>query len=298
MSKLNKSGTPKVSIHMINYNHAAYLNEAIEGALAQDYLNFEIVIADDASTDGSAEIIAEYAKRHPDKIIPVMNKQNLGITANSNAGLRACSGDLISFTDSDDVLLAGKISAQVDWFQQHPKGVLCGHQAEVFYEDESRPPHPLSRMLKGSGADTLIRNIPFGKTTIMVRADRIPPHGFDEQLKVVSDLLMWVDVVDLDGEFGYVSGTFARYRRHESNVTRDPFANLDEVARYFEILYERFPSLNKSICRAVTRRLYYDVGVALVHAGRKSEARVKLWRGMQREPTFAKLWIRLLQTML
>ena len=269
----------------------------MESALGQDYPNLEVVVADDASTDGTAEILAEYQQSHPGRVIAVLGEQNVGITRNSNRGLTACSGGLIAFLGGDDVLLPGKISAQVEWFAKDPRRVLCGHQVEVFYDDGSRPPHPLTRRLRsGRGAAPLIRHGPFGATSVMVRSDRIPPHGFNEELPVVSDQMLWVDVIRDDGLFGYVRGTWARYRRHSANVTNDPYANLGDIARYLEIVAERYPQFAGAARYAVTRRLYYDVAVAMLKSNRKKEARSKLLQALRREPLFARAWVRLAQT--
>jgi glycosyltransferase involved in cell wall biosynthesis len=291
--------TPKVSVHIIAYNQKNYIREAVDSALAQDYPHLQVVVADDASTDGTAEIVQSYADEHPGLVVPVLNKKNLGITRNSNAALRACNGEFVAFMGGDDVLLPGKISAQVQWFLQSERRALCGHQVEVFYQDGSRSPHPLSRkMMSGIGADTFIRYCPFGATSVMVRADRIPPHGFDETLPVVSDQMLWVEVLRQDGEFGFIPGTYARYRQHGGNVTRDPFANLSDVERHFANIAERYPHFRKTVHRAQTRWLHYNVGIALAAAGHRREARSKYWHAIRREPCFIKAWIRLAQTLI
>jgi glycosyltransferase involved in cell wall biosynthesis len=289
---------PKISVHIIAYNQKDYIREAIDSALAQDYPNLEVVVADDASSDGTAEIIADYARQHPGRVIAALSPKNLGITRNSNVGLRACSGEYIAFMGGDDVLLPGKISAQTAWFADRPNRVLCGHQVEVFYQDDSRPPYPLSRyLIAGTGAEAIIKHNPFGATAVMVRASRIPPHGFDETLPVVSDQMMWVDVLREDGEFGFVPGTYARYRKHDTNVTNDPLRHLGDVERYLRNVAERHPTFAPTVAWATTRRLYYDVGIAMMAVGRKPEARRKFIAAIRREPWFAKAWVRLAQSL-
>ena len=290
---------PKVSIHIISYNQRDYIREAVESALAQDYPNLEVVIADDASTDGTAEILAQYQADHPGRVVAVLGEENVGITRNSNRGLAACTGELIAFMGGDDVLLPGKIAAQVSWFADDPRRVLCGHQVETFYEDGSRPSHPLtSHLLDGTGAEPLIRHGPFGATSVMIRRNRIPSYGFDETLSIVSDQMLWVDVVREDGIMSHVPGTYARYRRHDANVTRDPLANLDDVHRFLATVAERYPHFEKAVRYAATRRLLYDPAVAMLQQGRKREARAEVCKAIRKEPTFAKAWIRLAQTYL
>jgi hypothetical protein len=108
---------------------------------------------------------------------------------------------------------------------------------------------------------------------------------------------MWVDVVRTDGRFGYVEGTFARYRRHARNVTGDELANLDQVSRYFAILRERYPMYSAVIDRAESRRLAYDVGVAHLHKGDRRAARALFVRALRHEPLWARAWVRLAQTL-
>lgn len=290
---------PKVSIHIISYNQRDYIQEAVDSALAQDYANLEVVVADDASTDGTAEILKEYERPQPGRFVAVLGEENIGITGNSNRGLGACTGELIAFMGGDDLLLPGKIAAQVAWFAEDSERVLCGHQVETFYDDASRPSHPLTRRLvSGRGAGPLIRHGPFGATSVMVRRDRIPPSGFDERLPIVSDQMLWVDVVRYDGLMGYIPGTWARYRRHNANVTGDPLANLDDVERFLLIVQERYPKFQRAVDYAVTRRLFYDPAVAMLGKGLNRDARKLLRKAVSREPAFARAWVRLAQTLL
>jgi glycosyltransferase involved in cell wall biosynthesis len=70
---------PLVSICCITYNHAPYIRDAIEGFLMQETnFPFEIIIHDDASTDGTSEIVKEYADKYPDLIIPILQKESQG----------------------------------------------------------------------------------------------------------------------------------------------------------------------------------------------------------------------------
>lgn len=289
---------PRVSVHILSYNQKDFLREAVGSALAQDYANLEIVVADDASSDGSQAMLQDYANDYPGRVIPVIGDKNLGLSGNGNRGLKACSGDYVAFMGGDDVLLPGKIAAQVDWLLARSERALCAHQVEVFYEDQSRPPHPLSKRLRsGKGAREIIRHQPFGAVSVMVKADRIPTHGFRAELPMVSDNMMWIEVLREDGEFGCVAGTLARYRRHSASVSADPYRYLGDVERQFDILDREFPKFREDVQYAKTRRLYYDVGVHLMKEGRKKEAKARFVAALRREPFFGRAWIRLGQTL-
>src|SRR5579875_3125076 len=137
---------PLVSVHLISYNQKDYIGAALSSILDQDYQSFEIVAADDGSTDGTAEIILEFAEKYPGKIIPLVGGKNLGITGNCNRALEHCKGKYIAFIGGDDLFLPGKISAQVKWLEADEKRIMCGHQVEVFYEDGT-PSHFHTKVL-------------------------------------------------------------------------------------------------------------------------------------------------------
>lgn len=296
--------TPKVSIHIISFNQKDYIAEAIESAVKQDYSNLEVVISDDASTDGTAEIISTYQQRYPHRIVSLLNKNNVGVTKNANRALCKCTGKYIAFQGGDDVLMPGKITAQVEWFEKDEERVLCGHQVEVFYQDGSRRPHSRTRWLfsgtrwlfSGTGPEKVIRYGTFGATSIMVRADKIPDYGFDELMAVVSDHFLWIEILAGGGKYGCIKGTYAKYRRHNSNVTKNQLGNLCEVERSLRLISERYPIYRKSCEDSLTRNVTYMSGVLLLRKGQKTEARKKFKKVISINPFYIKAWIRIAQS--
>lgn len=291
------AGAPLVSVWVISYNQEAYIEEALRSALDQDYPNLEVVVSDDASTDRTPAIIAALAQENPGRLVPLLNTVNRGITANSNVALRHCRGKYIAFMGGDDVLLPGKIAAQVAWMEADADRVLCGHQVEVFYEDGAAS-HPLNRHLPaGQGAEHVLRDGSFGATSVMVRADRLPAHGFDERLPSVSDYMLYIDMLADGGTFGFVPGTLARYRKHSANVTGNLEKLMGDLTRYFDIVDERHPHLARLTRRGRVRQTMYDLGVFYLKRDRKREARREFLRAVRAEPSFLKAWIRLGQAL-
>jgi glycosyltransferase involved in cell wall biosynthesis len=91
---------PRVSIVIDNFNYARFLARAIDSALAQTQPGVEVVVVDDASTDGSRAVIARYG----DRVLPVLLERNRGQGAAFNAGFAACHGEVVLFLDADDWL--------------------------------------------------------------------------------------------------------------------------------------------------------------------------------------------------
>jgi len=102
-------GIPLVSIVVNNYNYAPFLRQSIESALAQEYSRTEVVVVDDASTDGSPDIIRSFGNR----IVAVLQDRNGGQAAALNAGFSASKGALVIFLDSDDYLYPTAVARAV-----------------------------------------------------------------------------------------------------------------------------------------------------------------------------------------
>ena len=213
---------PLVSVAVITYNQKEYLRECVDSILSQSYDNLEIVIADDASTDGTQAMLLEYSKNFPAKFTLCLAKENQGITKNSNIAHFACKGKYIAWVGGDDLFLSGKISAQVEYMENHPECSLCYHDIEVFNSSDNNTLHYCSekRQPRLGGIRALIRHGTFiGACSTMIRADHAPKLGFCEDIPVASDWLFWVECLGQGGQLGYLNRILSRYRRHESNVT-------------------------------------------------------------------------------
>lgn len=124
---------PKVSVPMITYNHAPFVAAAIESVLAQEVdFPVELVIGDDCSTDGTAQIVGDYARRHPHVIRLLARENNLGSTMNFSATLRECRGELLALLEGDDAWTdPQKLARQVRFLAAHPDCAVCFHDARV-----------------------------------------------------------------------------------------------------------------------------------------------------------------------
>jgi glycosyltransferase involved in cell wall biosynthesis len=121
-----QDGSQLISVITIFFNAEKYMAEAVESVLAQTYRNWELLLVDDGSTDGSTEIAMEYVKQFPDKIRYVQheNHQNRGMSATRNLGVSNAKGKYIAFLDSDDVWLPHKLEQQLKILQTHPEAVM------------------------------------------------------------------------------------------------------------------------------------------------------------------------------
>jgi len=102
----------RVSIILTSYNGKRYLIEALESVMAQSLRPYEIIIADDGSTDGSQDVIRGYVDRYPAWIKAIYQPHNVGIPRNRNAALQIVKGDYVGILDGDDLFLPNKLERQ------------------------------------------------------------------------------------------------------------------------------------------------------------------------------------------
>ena len=221
---------PTVSIMMPAYNAENFVSQALDSILLQDYPRFQIVVCDDASTDGTADIIRTYQKKYPDKIVAIFNQQNLGVTANCNKALEHCTGEYVSLFAGDDLMLPGKLSRQVELMENDPECVLCYHPVEIFDSDSGKTffiTNQHQREDVYSTEDLLLKGGIPGGCSIMVRRNAIPTGGYDQRLKTVSDWLFFLEI-SLKGRLRKVDEVLGRYRKHDGGASRLTYSLLAE----------------------------------------------------------------------
>ncbi len=284
--------TPKVSVMVITYNFADIVHETIDSVLSQDYLDFELIIADDASTDGTQTILQEYASRNPDRIKLILNPKNLGITANCNVAFFACSGDLIAIMGGDDVMFPQKISSQVQVFTSDNKVVLSYHPVEVFDSRTGKTIYVTNQIASEDTPDVLaiIRQagIP-GASSVMVRRDACPEYGFDTRIPHASDWKQQIDVA-LRGQVVKVNQVLGRYRRHINNVSNRKFELIDESLSVLDITLQEnpdYPGLAEAVRVGKARYLAGEAYVQMSLNSRRASELIA--RALELDPSNYKL---------
>jgi glycosyltransferase involved in cell wall biosynthesis len=217
-------GAPKISVLVPTYNYARYLPQAIESILRQTHSNFELLISDDASTDGSAEIIRHYADRDF-RIRFELHATNLGMVANWNWCLQQARGDYVKFVFGDDLLASPdtlvRMAALLD---QYPDVGLVA-SARLLLDRNSTTigswdhlsdglfdgPRLISRCLRTR------RNLIGEPSTVIFRRS-LAERGFDPAYRQIVDLEMWFHLLK-QGRLCYTSETLCGFRRHDEQQT-------------------------------------------------------------------------------
>jgi len=180
----------EVSIIIPTYNRGWIIKEAIESVLAQDFIDFELIVVDDGSTDNTSEILDSYRED-----ITVFRQNNKGVSAARNRGLSEASGRFIAFLDSDDLWLPKKLSRQVDFFNSNPDALIC--QTEELWVRNNMRINPKKRHKKLSGMifERSLALCLISPSAVMIRRSLFDEIGvFDETLPVCEDYDLWLRI--------------------------------------------------------------------------------------------------------
>ena len=156
---------PKISVIMAVFNCANTLREAIDSILAQTYTNWEFVICNDCSTDGTQAILDSYKEKYPERFILLRNEQNMKLPFSLNECLKHTSGPLIARMDGDDVSEPTRFEEQVQILLTHPEYQLIGTCARRF---DASGLHDIVMLPEHPDRNTLKRDEPFLHATIML----------------------------------------------------------------------------------------------------------------------------------
>lgn len=111
---------PRISVVVTSFNQKDLLVDALESVLTQTLAPFEVIVCDDASKDGSPEVIAEYEGRYPGVVRGICHSTNIGIARNRSSGIAAATGELITWLDGDDIFLPTKLNQEYTAYVADP----------------------------------------------------------------------------------------------------------------------------------------------------------------------------------
>lgn len=251
----------KASIIVVSYNQRQFIAETLASIEAQDFESLQLILGDDASTDGTQDLINEHLKTSRFTFVKIFNQQNLGISKNLNNCLRACEGQYIFLLGGDDLFVSGKLARQVAFMDENPEVVLSFHDAQVFDSKTGLNIFKYSELFNVDKFDVegLVLHGTFftGSTPCIRRFTNIP--FFNEKISFSSDWLWYIEVLLLSkGRMGQVEGVLSKYRRHPDNVT----SSKNYIRAYCETFHtlcylsETYPCLRKVASMALAERQF------------------------------------------
>jgi teichuronic acid biosynthesis glycosyltransferase TuaG len=212
---------PQVSVIMPCLNGSAYLAQAVESVLAQTLPGWELLIIDDGSDDGSAQLAAKYAARDA-RIVALATAGRCGAAAARNLGLNAARGRFVAFLDCDDWWSPNKLAVQLKAMQA-AQAAFCA-SAYVVCDAQGRPRRTQHARAPLTTQRCLTKQAVIGCLTVLVDTLRLGPFQFPTRLRKVEDFALWIQLLRRCESAGLaaiaVAQPLAFYRVHDAGQSR------------------------------------------------------------------------------
>lgn len=223
---MSQSESPKVSISIITYNHAAFIRQTLDGILMQQTdFEYEVIIGDDLSPDNTREILLEYQAKHPDKISLILHAEKAGgIPGKMNfvSTIHAAKGEYIALLDGDDYWTDPlKLQRQVDFLDQNQEYSLCFHNAQIVFdgvEGKDRPYNPWTTPQTFQIKDLILNEWFIHSGSIMYRRDWFPKVKDSFYALPSGDIPIGITLAD-QGPIGYLPFNMSVYRKNPGSVS-------------------------------------------------------------------------------
>lgn len=282
---------PTVSVVLPTHNRASVLARSIRSVLAQTYTNLELIVVDDASTDNSAEVVAEF---DDPRVIYHRLPENSGAAVARNVGAQIAQGSFLAFQDSDDEWLLDKLSRQLEAMQKSGAELLCcgyismrGHGAVI-------AKRPNGRMQVGEwGADNIYDFFFITPTWLIARKTFNELDGFDESMPNLEDWEM----------------SFRLFKEKRKIVAVDELLMLKHSDGKDSLNWRAEPRI-LSMQRLIEQhgdiwsqhppsgaRLYDELGRLQLRIGDVDNGRSNLWHAICLHPVPGKRWLHLLASL-
>jgi glycosyltransferase involved in cell wall biosynthesis len=275
----------RVSILIPTYNGARFISECVESALNQTYANVEVVVIDDGSTDGTADILQKYESR-----IVLLRQENQGLCGALNSGLNGATGDFVSFLGHDDYIMAEKIEKQVRFLESHPEygmvytdGIGIDKSGATIRETYNRGTFRQGRVFPELFVEMFVSG-----PTMMIPRPVIEKVGHYDTAIAFEDYQMALRI-SYYYPIGYIEDKLYAYRQHGSNMSSRTYTMSKNNLLTIAAIAKEFPDIKAIVGPKVFRNrladLHYGAGrVEMEYRRDFGTARRYLWSAMKYRP--------------
>jgi GT2 family glycosyltransferase len=272
---------PKVSIIVPCYNYGRFLGQAIESVLAQSFSDFELIVCDDGSTDGTRDVACSYQ----DNRIAYHYQRNRGFPSAHNLGLKKARGKYLCILDADDWwLIAEKLAYQYAVMERDTTVVMTYARACLYWDGgryvDNRIPRPKGQIFR---ALLLGDFVPLG--TIMVRTDVARQVGFDERVPYMQDYPFKLRVAAL-GRVHFWDEAVMAYRQHPESVSTSRTRLRENAIEVLNVLRTEMPAglTPARTWRQALSRQHLECGKEFEMAQNRARASRHYWSALTQWP--------------
>lgn len=204
----------KVSVIMPNYNSEKYIKQAIESVLSQTYKNWELIIADDCSSDSSCKIVSSIID---DRIVLLTSKTNEGAAVARNKAIDKASGRWLAFLDSDDLWLPYKLEMQLSYMVS--KNIAFSYTDYDLIDENGKMLFAFKAKRDVCTYEDLLRHNHIGCLTVVYDATKIGPTYMPVDAVKREDYACWLRILRKDISAYCLHKPMAKYRVHATSVS-------------------------------------------------------------------------------
>lgn len=261
IARISKEKKPLVAIQCMTYNHELYLRDSLEGFLMQrTTFPFVVIVHDDASTDSTTNILIEYAKKYPDIILPIIEKENQyskgngSVTKIMTIACEATRAKYIAFCEGDDYWINPyKLQIQVDFLESHSEYSMCFHNVEI-KQQEIKELTSINHYVKNKDylAEEVLSDWIIATCSVLMRFECVKNKPNNNNF-IVGDNVLWASCLSI-GKLKGLNDCMGVYRQVNSGWTAQ--ANDSRRTRYktsikwinhYKAMIQCFPNIDKSI---------------------------------------------------
>ncbi|HEX8981094.1 MAG TPA: glycosyltransferase [Parasulfuritortus sp.] len=219
-----------ISVLMPVFNGEKYIAQAVESILDQTFTDFELILIDDGSRDGTLPILQSFAAR--DARIRLVSRENRGLVVSLNEMLQMAQGEFIARMDADDIALPDRFAWQVQFLREHPETVCLGGAFQLIDEADRL----LATLSPPSSNDDIQQSILAGHgaichPTAMMRRDAlIKVGGYDAAYYPAEDVNLWLRLGEV-GELANLESPVLKYRLHGNSISEQAGNKQREATR-------------------------------------------------------------------
>lgn len=228
-----------ISIIIPVFNAEKYLEKSIKSVLVQTFAEFELIIINDGSTDGSAKICDMFAEK--DNRVRVIHQDNRGVSAARNTGISNAQGEYICFVDSDDFINEDMLECLYNNAIEYDADISCcgivqttlnGVENIRYCTGEKKLILDCKDLLRSFFEEPVYREVLYGPYNKIIRANIVKTVGFQERFRIAEDLLFNFECLEQANSFYFENRGLYHYIKRENSATTSEFS-----VKQFDYIY-------------------------------------------------------------
>lgn len=244
---------PKISIIMPVFNAKKYIDSSILSVLSQTYNDWELIVIDDCSTDGTYDYLLKKYSSHS-KVKLLKNVTNSGAGKSRNLGLRNASGKLIAFIDADDVWLPYKLEKQLVFMLENKSAIV--HASYSFINEAGAPIPGRVNVSQHVDLNSYMRNTEIGMSTVLINREIIGRFEFPP-IRIHEDASLWLDILGRGFIANGINEVLVNYRVRKGQLSGNKVsAAWSTLNLYLSVTDISLPNRLKNYCFYACNGIY------------------------------------------